>query len=606
MVSPPPARAFAAGRAAAAAIDYALAVMHATDSAPDRELLRRRIRVARGLEPGDLLLEGGLVVNVFTGRVEPGNVVVADGFIAGVGPHEWDASERLRIAGGAITPGLIDAHIHVESTLLLPEALARIVVPRGTAALICDPHEIANVMGARGVERLLDAGRGLPLDLYCMAPSCVPAVDWEHAGATLDAGAVGRLLDTPGVIGLAEMMNFPGVLEGDAGALDKIAAAAARGAVVDGHAPGLAGRDIVAYAAAGIRSDHESTTVEEALARAELGMLVQVREGSMARNLDTFLPLLAGGRLGEWCLCTDDVHPDHLMEHGHLDGLLRRVVAGGVDAARAVRHATLVPARHYGLRDRGAVAPGYRADLVVMGDLVEFRATAVVKDGRVAARGGAMTPGAPRAPGAWENTVRPGPLTESAFLLRLAAEESPAVGIVRDQIVTTRRSVRVRRRDGLFEFDPRIDAALLASIERHRASGSVGLGLVSGFGFHRHGALGSSVAHDSHNLIVAGTNPADMLACTRALAGTGGGFVVASGGEVRAILPLPVAGLISTADGPAVAAQLREVRRAAAALGTDLPCPFGTLSFLALPVIPELRITDRGLFDVLAREFVTV
>jgi adenine deaminase len=473
--------------------------------------------------------------------------------------------------------------------------------------VVADPHEIANVMGVRGVEVLIDASADLPLDILYMAPSCVPALSWENAGAVLDADEIRRLLANPAILGLAEMMNFPGVLAADPEVLAKIQAAADRGAVVDGHAPGVGGRDLVAYAAAGIRSDHESTGPEEAAAKAALGMLVQVREGSSARNLDTFLPLMAEGRLGEWCFCSDDVHPDDLIAHGHLDALLRRSVAAGVEPVTAVRHAALVPARHYGLDDRGAVAPGRRADLVVVDDLAAFTPLIVVKDGRVVARDGACLepPAASRI--RRENTVHLAPgLDESAFVLPLPGGDVPVIGIVADQIVTRHERRAVGTDGGRWRFDPDTDVALIASLERHRATGNVGLGLVGGLGLRRHGAIGSSVAHDAHNLIVAGTNPGDMLACARALADMGGGFVVAAGGEVRERLQLPVAGLLSDQGAEEVCRRLERVRAAARELGCRLACPFGTLSFLALSVIPELRITDQGLFDVANQELIAV
>ncbi|MFB3137782.1 MAG: adenine deaminase [Phycisphaerales bacterium] len=567
------------------------------------ETLRRRVRVARGQERGDLLLTGGQVVNVFTLRVEPANVVIADGWIAGVGPYDWQATERIDLDGQAVLPSLIDAHMHVESTLLMPAELARLIVPHGTGTLIADPHEIANVMGVRGVELLIKASENLPLDLFYMAPSCVPAMDWEHAGAVLDADAIDKLLGNPSVLGLAEMMNFPGVLEGEPTVLEKIAAAARRGAAVDGHAPGVIGRDIVAYAAAGIRSDHESTEVQEALAKASLGMLVQVREGSIARNLDTFLPLLVEDRLGEWCLCTDDIHPDDLIDHGHLDGLLRRVVAAGMDPPRAVRHTTLVPARHYGLDDRGAIAPGYRADLLVVNDLAEFQPSIVIKAGSIVARAGEYLPTTAPPEISHENTIHLAALDESAFTLSLSSDRCPIIGIVPDQIITRHERRNVRRHNGHWSFDADVDVALIASIERHRATRNIGLGLVEGFRFRDHGAFGSSVAHDSHNLIITGTNPRDMLACARAMEETGGGFVVSAGGAISAQLPLPVAGLMSAESAEEVCRQLRQVREAARALGCTLIRPFGTLSFLALSVIPALRITDQGLFDVVKQEF---
>ncbi len=569
-------------------------------------ILQRRIAVARGREPGDLLLTGGQVVNVFTQRVKPANVILADGWIAGVGPHDWPARQTLDLGNRIVLPGFIDAHMHLESTLLTPAELARLIVPHGTTGIISDSHEIGNVLGIPGIDLLRSASEGLPLDLFFVASSCVPATKWEYAGATIGPAEVGQLLDRPRVLGLAEVMDIPAVLAGEPSVLEKIEAARCRHRAVDGHAPGMAGLDLQAYAAAGIRSDHESSTAEEARAKAALGMLVQVREGSSARNLDALLPLLVTGELGDsWCLVTDDVFPDDLGRDGHLDGLLRRLVAAGVSPASAVRHATLVPAQHYGLHDRGAVAPGYRADLVVVEDLRDFHTDLVLKAGQIVVRQGKYVAAERRPPLSHSNTIRLGPLDASAFRLRLSEDIFPVIRIVPGQIVTQAETQRIVRRDGYWAFDRQRDVALIASIERHRASGNIGVGLVSGFNLRRPGALGSSVAHDSHNLIVAGTNPEDMLVCVRALQESGGGFVVAAEGAVRARLPLPVAGLLSTADADTVCRQLREVREAAQTLGCELPAPFGTLSFLALPVIPELRITDQGLFDVRSQQFVS-
>jgi len=584
--------------------DSTVGVTPMTPMTPDS--LARRLRVASGVEPGDLLLAGGRVANVFTGVVETADIVVADGWIAGIGPYDWQVADRIELDGRTIIPGLIDAHMHVESTLLLPRHLAAVVVPHGTSTLIADPHEIANVMGVAGVELLIDASAGLGLDIFYMAPSCVPAMSWEHAGAIVDAAGIDRLLANPAVLGLAEMMNFPGVIAGDPDVLSKIATAARHGAIVDGHAPGVAGRDLVAYAAAGIRSDHECTDPDEAAARGALGMLVQVREGSIARNLDAMLPRIVDDTLGDWCLCTDDVDADELLEHGHINGLLKRVVAAGVDPVRAVRHATLVPARHYGLTDRGAVVPGRRADLVAVDDLVDFRATVVVKDGAIVARDGLYLEASNPSRIPFTNTVRLGALDESSFTLRLSNPTATVIGIVAEQIITRREQLAVKISDGAWCFDADIDAVVIASIERHHATGSIGLGLVSGFGFRRHGAIGSSVAHDSHNVIIAGTNASDMLACARAIEDAGGGFVVVSGGTVRALLPLPVAGLLSTEPAEAVRRKLQVAHAAAGELGCPLATPFGTLSFLALSVIPELRITDQGLFDVTRQEFAVV
>lgn len=567
------------------------------------ELLARRIRVARGLEPGDLLLAGGQVVNVFTGAIERANVVIADGFVAGVGPYLWTARETVDANRQFIIPGLIDGHMHLESTLLAPAELAKVVVPHGTAAVVADPHEVGNVLGVRGIEMLLAASEGLPLDIFFMVPSCVPCTSWEHAGATLKAADVSQLLNRQRMIGLAEVMDFPAVLASQPYVLSKVVAANNHHGAVDGHAPGMTGQDLVAYAAAGIRSDHESTTAAEAKAKGSQGILVQVREGSGARNLDALLPAIVADELGDWCLATDDIYPDDLTSQGHIDALLRRVVAAGVEPARAVKHATLVPARHYGFRDRGAVTPSYRADVLVVSDLAEFKPTVVVHGGKVVARDGVYLVDSHVAPTPSENTIHLGPLSEDRFELRLASNEAAVIVATGGQIVTERRQVKVRREAGRWLFDPKIDAILVASLERHHRTGNVGLGLLQGFDLKR-GAIGSSVAHDSHNVIVAGAEPRELLACCRALEQMGGGFVVVHDGQVLAQLPLPFAGLISTADAATVCKQLAEVNAAARQLGCQLPSPFITLSFLALSVIPEIRITDQGVFDVVKQEFV--
>jgi adenine deaminase len=576
----------------------------------DPRLLRRRIRVALGQEAGDLLIAGGEVVNVFTRRIERADLVIADGWIAASGEPDqgltWRADQTISAHGQLVLPGLVDTHMHLESTLLTPAELARLVVPMGTTTVISDSHEVGNVLGLRGIDMLIAASSGLPVDLFYMASSCVPATEWEDAGARLGPQQVRELLDRDRVLGLAEVMDIPAVLAAEPQILEKITSALHVGRVVDGHAAGLAGRDLIAYMAAGIRSDHESTTTEEARARASLGMLVQVREGSSARNLDAMLPLLASGVIDDsWCLVTDDIFPNDLCRQGHLTGMLRRVAASGVDPAVAVRHASLVPARHYGLADRGAVAPGYCADVAIVDDAREFQVRTVIKGGRIVARDGQCLDSSPTPALVHENTVHLPFLSEAAFRLLLRGASCPVIEVIPGQIVTRRGSRVVRRVGDHWAFDAEQDVALIASIERHRGSRRIGLGLVSGLGLRRQGAIGSTVAHDSHNLILAGTNARDMLACAHALAEQGGGFAVASGGSVRAVLPLPIAGLLSLEKADVVCRQLVEVNLAAEALGCPLAAPFGTLSFLALPVIPELRITAQGLFDVNTQKFLT-
>ena len=578
-----------------------------TDPAPESQDvpavpdLSRQIRVARGEEPGDLLIRGGQVANVFTGTIGPANVVIADGWIAGVGPYDWQATERLDLPEDAVvSPGLIDAHMHIESTLLMPAELARLIVPCGTTAIVADPHEIANVLGVDGIALMLDASEGIPLDCFIMAPSCVPASPFERAGAVLGAEEVLEVMRHPRVLGLAEMMNFPGVLAADDVVMAKVARTRAAGGHVDGHCPGLLGRDLVAYAAAGIRSDHECTTEAEALERAALGMMVQVREGSMARNLDRFLPLMREGRLGDWCLCTDDIHPEDLIEHGHLDHLLRRVVTAGVPLAVALRHAALIPARHYGLRDRGAIAPAYRADVIVFEDQRELRCTQVIKDGRLIVRDGAFISESTATPAvAVEQTINCGDVSPTVFRVHAGDEPQRVIRVIPDEIVTSAELRAVPVDDGgVWTWSAAEDLAMIACVQRHVPDGAVGVGLVAGFGFEHHGAIGSSVGHDAHNLLVAGTNAEDMAACVEAIRATGGGFVAIRDGVVLERLPLPVGGLMSDRSAEEVVRVQAAANAAAASLGCPLHSPFGTLSFLGLTVIPSLKITDRGLFDV--------
>jgi len=571
--------------------------------------LARRLDVAAGRAQPDLVLRGGNIANVFTGAMEPGTLLLSGRHIAAVLPsdaHIPTAGAVVDLGGAIVAPSLIDAHMHIESTLLMPAALAQVVVPRGTGMVIADPHEIGNVLGVRGVEIMLAASEGLSLDCAFMAPSCVPASPFERAGATLGAEEIRALFRHERVIGLAEMMNFPGVLAGDPGVVERIAAAHAAGLRVDGHAPGVRGQDLVRYAGAGITSDHECTDPAEALERDRLGMLVQVREGSMARNLDAMIPLIRDGLLRNWCLCTDDILPGDLLKDGHLDGLLRRLVEGGVDPVTAIRHATLVPARHYGIAAgkgwsaamRGAVAPGYLACLAVFADTTSFACVMTVHNGRIVARDGRMVTDVPLPVAETGNTVRVGSIDESAFRVRVTDPVHPVIGVDPVQITTTRIDRAVLSSDGWFRFTPAEDVAMVACVQRHRGDGTLGVGLAQGFGFRTDGAIATSVGHDAHNLMIAGTNGPDMLACVHAIAELGGGMVVVRGGEVKAALPLPVAGLMSSAPAAEVLQDQQKAEAAAAALGITLPSPFGTLSFLPLSVIPELRITDQGLFDV--------
>ena len=548
--------------------------------------LSRRLAVARGDEPADLVIRGGEVLSVFTREWLTADVAVADGFVAGIGRYE--GHEEIDATGRFVVPGFIDAHMHLESSKLLVDEFARLVLPFGTTAVVADPHEIANVLGTDGVHWLLDATAGLPLDVYFMASSCVPASQFESPRRELTPGDLASLLRRRRVIGLAEMMNFPGVIAGAPSELAKLALAQH----VDGHAPGVLGRSLQAYAAAGIRSDHEAYSVEEGRERLRAGMWLLIREGSAARNLQALLPLLAEYGPGRIAFCTDDREPEHIADDGHINSMVRDAVAFGIAAEDALVAATHSAANWHGLEQIGAVAPGYRADLLVLPDLVTFLPELVLKAGRPAAD-------IPQAhvPDWVRHTVRIGALGPEMFRIPWIGGKARVIGIVPGQIVTDSLVDEPLVHAGEAVAEHGRDLAKIAVIERHLGTGRVGLGFVRGFGLER-GAIASTVAHDAHNIVVVGMNDASMAAAVRRLANRGGGIVVVDGADVLAELPLPVAGLLSDAPLDEVVAASRSVVAAARSLGCQLEAPFQHLAFLALSVIPSLKLTDRGLVDV--------
>lgn len=562
-----------------------------------REWLRA---AARGETEADLLLTGGRMVNVFTGKVEEREVAVAGGRVVGFG--ERPARERVDLGGAYLCPGFIDGHIHIESSLVSLPEFARAVVPRGTTAVVTDYHEIANVLGVEGIRFMMRLGEGLPLDVFVMLPSCVPATPMETSGAVLEAEDLVPLLREEKVIGLGEVMNFPGVIHGDPKVTAKIEACF--GLPIDGHAPGLGGRELDAYLAAGVESDHECVSLEEAREKLEKGMYIYIREGSTARNLRELLPLVNSAAEGRILLVCDDKQPEDLLEVGHLDHVLREAVAAGLDPITALRLVTLNPAQRFRLPGRGGIAPGFFADLVVVEDLRTFEVSMVFKEGRKVAEGGALLesiPLGPPAPGAmniaWEKIPGIGLPAES--------KRMRVIQVIPDQIVTGTVLETPRVEGGMAVSDPARDLLKICVFERHRGTGKVGVGFIRGFGL-REGALASTVAHDSHNLVAVGVRDADILEAARRVEAMGGGQVAVKGGEVLAELPLDVAGLMSTLPLGEVAGRVRTLRKAAGKLGCPLEEPFMTLSFMALPVIPELKITDLGLFDVISFRHVPV
>jgi adenine deaminase len=544
--------------------------------------LSRRLAVARGDAPADLVVRGGRVLSGFTREWLETDVAIVDGFVAGLGAYE--GRDELDASGRYVVPGFVDAHLHLESSKLLVDEFARLVLPLGTTAVVADPHEIANVLGTDGVHWLLDACAVLPLDVYFMAPSCVPASSFESPRRPLGEGDLQGLLRRRRVLGLAEMMNFPGVVAGDEHELAKLGLEGA--AHVDGHAPGVLGRDLNAYAAAGIRSDHEAHTLEEGRERLRAGMWLLIREASGARNLRDLIPLVAEFGPHRLAFCTDDREPDHIADEGHVNSMVRQAVELGVAPEDALVMATLNPATWHGLAHLGAVAPGYQADLLLLPDLERFDPEVVLKRG--APVGEIARPDVPD----WvRHTVRVRHVSARDFEVPAVDGPVRVIGLVPGQIVT----------DSLVERppfpDPERDLAKIAVIERHLGTGRVGIGVVRGFGL-RAGAMATTVAHDAHNIVVVGVDDGDMQRAVQRLVELGGGEVVVEHRGVRAELPLPIAGLLSDAPLADVLEASRACVAAAARLGCTIPAPFQTLSFLALSVIPSLKITDRGLVDV--------
>jgi adenine deaminase len=542
-----------------------------------------------------MVLANASIVNVFTGEIEPGNVAIYGGRIAGVGDYH-QAKEILDLKGRYLAPGFIDGHVHLESSMLDVAQYARAVVPRGTTAIVTDLHEIANVSGLAGMRYVMDSARRLPLEVFLMAPSCVPATNLETSGASLDAAAIRQVLKWKNCIGLGEVMNYPGVIGGDEAMLGKIDLS--RGRIVSGHAPGVTGGELNAYIAAGIYSDHESVALDEAREKLERGMFIMIREGSSEKNLEALLPLVTDKTYKRCMFVVDDRSCVDLLRDGDLDAVVRKAITLGLDPVRAIQLATTNPAEHFRLDGLGAIAPGYQADLIVIDDLPTLKIDMVFSQGQLVARAGeTVFPIVKTGGRRLASSVNIKPFGIEALRLAASGETMPVIEIVPGQIITRKRLEKVRNVDGAVMPDVSRDILKLAVVERHKATGNIGLGLVKGFGL-KEGALASSVAHDSHNIVAVGTSDEDILAAVTEIEKLQGGLVAVAGGKVLASLALPVAGLLSDEPLEAVVNKLDKLEQVAAQLGTKLPSPFSTLSFVALPVIPELRLTDLGLVDV--------
>jgi adenine deaminase len=557
--------------------------------------LEDRIRIASGEGKTDLLIKNGRVVDVFSGQIEKKDVAIFGGMIVGFG--DYQAREIIDVRGDFLCPGLIDGHVHVESSMVTIPEFTRAVLPNGTTTVVTDPHEIANVLGLEGIRFMADSARGVPLNVFIMLPSCVPATHMETSGANLKARDLKSLFRELSVIGLAEMMNFPGVIFRDPEVLRKIEMA--KGKRIDGHAPMLSGKGLYAYLTAGIRSDHECTTLKEAKEKLKNGMWIMVREGTTARNLRDLIPLVTPKNSRRFLFVTDDRHPKELLEGGHIDSMVRQAIRWGLDPILAIQMATLNAAEYFRLDNLGAIAPGYRADIIAFDHLGRFRIKKVLKDGVLVADAGKMLSLPIRKNNGPEVTgsVRIKPFKKDALLLRSDQPLAKVIQLIPDQIVTKKVMKKILLKEGVAHPNLKEDILKIAVVERHKATGNIGIGFVQGFGLKK-GAIGSSVAHDSHNIVIVGTNDRDILKTVDVIQSMRGGLTVVLNGRVLASLPLPIAGLMSDASVARVNLRLEVLHRAARTIGCNLPDPFMTLSFLSLPVIPELKITDKGLVDV--------
>lgn len=552
------------------------------------------IQIARGDKPAAVLLKNANLVNVFSGEVYLTDIAIRRSRIVGLG-EGYEAEQVIDLGGKYVAPGYIDAHVHIESSMCTPREFAKAVLPRGVTSVVTDPHEIANVLGLEGISFMLEQAKYGSLSIFVMASSCVPATHMATAGANLEADDIRHLLGNEWVLGLAEMMNYPGVITGDKAVLDKLEAF--EGSAIDGHAPGLKGKQLNAYMAAGVRSDHECTTVEEAREKLRLGMTIFIREATNAHNLETLLPLVTPENSHHICFCTDDRQPADLLDQGSIDYMVRVAIQHGIDPVCAIQMATINTARYFGLHDRGAITVGRRADLFVFSDLDNPVPEVVYRGGYQIAANGEMLPA--------DEVPRQVQLRSSVnvdwdavdFTIPANGVRARVIGSIPDQLVTEHRVLDVKQVNGCAVADVERDILKMAVIERHRATGNVGKGFIQGIGLKR-GAIAGTVAHDHHNLVVVGADDASMMTAARAVARMGGGLAVAEGDQVLAELPLPVAGLMSQATIGEVRAVMDNLLDAAKELGSPLHDPFMAMSFMALEVIPSLKLTDQGLVDV--------
>ena len=563
--------------------------------------LKKRISVASKREPADTVIKNGKIIDVFTGEIIEGDIAIVDGYIAGIG--EYEGKKMIDAKDQYISPAFIDGHVHIESSMVTPKEFAKVLLPHGVTTVIADPHEIANVLGTDGIQYMLDSSENLPFDFFFMLPSCVPATEFENSGATLLAEDLKPFYQQPRVLGLAEVMNFPAVLQAEHDMLEKILTAKQSGKKIDGHAAGLSPNDINVYMAAGIRTDHESTTAMEAKERLRRGMYLMIREGTVAKDLQQLISIVNERNSRRCLFVTDDKHLDDLVHDGSIDHNVRLAIASGIPSVTAIQMATINAAECFGLKSKGAIAPGYKADFFLFDDLNKINITNVIKDGIAVVENGQLTTELNNQTFVeterLRNSVRFHELTESHFHIPLKTNKANIIEIIPNSLVTRHSIEKVETNNaGLFQASIKNDQLNLAVIERHHLKNQIGLGIVKGLGL-KSGAIATTIAHDSHNLIIAGTTEHDMVTAAKAMKEMQGGLVVVNHGEVIASLDLSIAGIMSDRPYQEVYSSLKEITLALNKLGAnDHFNPFLTLSFLALPVIPELKLTDKGLFQV--------
>ncbi|RKD31669.1 adenine deaminase [Thermohalobacter berrensis] len=567
-----------------------------------KERIKKMIDIASGREKAELVLKNCRVVNVFSQEIIKGDVAIDSGKIVGIG--EYEGLNETDLNDSYVAPGLIDGHVHIESSMVSPIQFARGVVPLGTTTIIADPHEIANVCGIEGIKYMINASEGLPLNIYFMLPSCVPATSFENAGAVLGADELREMIDHDKILGLGELMDYPSVISGNEKTIDKIVVA--KDKIIDGHGPNIKDKDLNAYVVAGVRTEHECSTVEEMIDRLRLGMYISIREGSAARNLRTLIRAVNKENIRRCLFCTDDKHPEDILKAGHIDNNVRLAIKNGIDPISAIQMGTINAAECYGLKNIGAIAPGYDADIIVLDSLENFNITKVYKNGKLVAEN--KKPLFRETECDYSNvtdTVRIKEITKKDLEIKLKSDIVNVISLLPRNLVTEKVVRKVDTENGVFKYHKDLDILKLAVIERHKATGNIGLGLVENFKL-KGGAIASTIAHDSHNLIVVGDNDDDMLLAIKEVSSVGGGITICSEGRVLKTLPLPIAGLISDKSMSEVNESLKEMLDIAynkLNVNPDID-PFMTLSFLALPVIPEIKVTDLGLFDVNKFDFI--